>query len=83
MKLEKELAKLSNLEDFSIDENAVHPETGESVKEVFCAHLPYAIKGHELALATIKNPFAKIIIRLAIEVLTALEKRFCEEEKKD
>jgi len=77
MKIEKQLEKLANLEDVSIDTEATH--NGEKVKELYCAHLPYAIKGHEMALEVIKNPFAKIIIQLAITLLTAIGKRFCEE----
>ena len=77
MKLEKQLEKLANLEDVSIDTEATY--NGEKVKDVFCAHLPYAIKGHEMALEVIKNPFAKIIITIAIALLTAIGKNFCEE----
>jgi len=79
MKLEKQLEKLANLEDVSIDTEATYQ--GEKIKELYCAHLPYAIKGHEMALLVVKNPFAKIIIQIAIVLLTAIGKRFCEEEE--
>lgn len=79
MSLETQLEKLANLEDVSIDTEAEH--NGEKIKEMYCNHLPFAIKGHEMALAVVKNPFAKIIIQLAITLLTAIGKRFCEEEK--
>lgn len=78
MKLEKQLEKLANLEDVSIDAEATY--NGEKVKELYCAHLPYAIKGHEMALQVVKNPFAKIIITIAISLLTAIGNRFCEAE---
>ena len=79
MKLEKQLEKLANLEDVSVDAEAIY--NGEKVKELYCAHLPYAIKGHEMALEVVKNPFAKIIIAIAIALLKAIGKNFCEEEK--
>jgi hypothetical protein len=83
MKLDKQLEKLANLEDVSIDTEATN-ENGERIKEMYCDHLPYAIKGHEMALAVVKNPFAKIIIQLAITLLKAIGNRFCEvnEEEK-
>lgn len=80
MSFQKQLEKLATLEDVSIDLDAVHEPSGEKVKDIYCAHLPYAIKGHELALATIKNPFAKLIIMLAIQILKAIGNRFCEEK---
>jgi len=76
---EKELTRLASLDGVTIDTEAVHD--GEKVKEHFCAHLPYAIKGHEMALAVIPNPFARLIIGLAITLLKALGNRFCEEAK--
>jgi len=36
-----------------------------------------------LALLVVKNPFAKIIIQIAIVLLTAIGKRFCEEEEEE
>lgn len=81
MKLEQQLSKLANLEDVSIDTEATI--NGERIKEVYCEHLPFAIKGHEMALLVVKNPFAKIIIQLAIILLTAIGKRFCEENEEE
>ena len=66
MKLEQQLEKLANLEDVSINMEATH--NGERIKDIYCEHLPYAIKGHEMALEVIKNPFAKIIITIAIVI---------------
>lgn len=79
MKLEQQLEKLANLEDVSINMEATH--NGERIKDIYCEHLPYAIKGHEMALEVIKNPFAKIIITIAIALLTAIGKNFCEEKE--
>ena len=81
MKLQQQLEKLANLEDVSINMEAMH--NGERIKDIYCEHLPTAIKGHELALLVVKNPFAKIIIQIAIILLTAIGKRFCEEEEKE
>ena len=81
MKLQQQLEKLANLEDVSINMEATH--NGERIKDIYCEHLPTAIKGHEMALLVVKNPFAKIIIQIAIVLLTAIGKRFCEEEEKE
>lgn len=72
--VKKQLEKLSN-ETIIVDQEA--ELNGEKVKEIFCDHLPYAIKGHELALAAIQNPFAKLIINLAITILKAAGEKFC------
>lgn len=78
MRLEKQLEKLANLEDVSLDMEATH--NGEKVRELYCAYLPYTLKGLEMALQVVKNPFAKIIMQIAISLLTAIGGRFCDEE---
>lgn len=74
-KLEQKLTQLASLENVEVNTEAEH--NGEKVKDHFCAHLPYIIKGHELALAAVPNLYGKLIIRLAMIIFKAIGNQIC------
>ncbi|MBI1305543.1 MAG: hypothetical protein GC181_02885 [Bacteroidetes bacterium] len=69
------LEKLSNLEDVSLDQDAlIH---GERAKNIFCASWPTAKKVLEALATIIKNPGLKIIIKAVIALGEGFASKYC------
>jgi len=75
----KNLEQLMDIDRVSIDEEAVHPDTGEKVKDVFCSHWEQSRKGLELLQIAVKNPIVQLIIFAILTLGNGLNKRFCNE----
>ncbi len=76
MKFESEFNSIANLEEISLNENALLRD-GQKADSVFCKSWPSAKAALEAILVIIKSPFVKIAVGLVIQVGEGIFKKNC------
>lgn len=74
------LSDLQNLDDVTLDKEAVHPDSGELAREGFCASWPASKLAIEKMQAMVKNPIVKFVIGIVITVGDGIAARLCASE---
>lgn len=69
------LEKILRLENVSVDTEATYE--GKPVKETFCDHWKEARIGLELIGTVVKNPIAKLIVNIVINIGDGINEKFC------
>lgn len=71
------LEKLANLENVSLDLEAIHPSTGGKIKATFCDDWGKARPTVENLLQFVKNPIVKLIIQIVLSVGDGIKGKIC------
>ncbi len=71
------LEKLMDLENVSLDMDAVHPVTGEKAADVFCTGWPATKKGLELTQSIVKNVIVRAVIGIVIVLGDGISAKIC------
>ncbi len=74
------LKDLENLDNVSIDLEAIHPESKTPLKDGFCSEWDKARLTLESIVIFVKNPIVKLIINIVIGVGNGIQSRICEEK---
>ena len=69
------LADLKNLDNVTLDNEAVNPDNGELAREGFCAAWPTSKIVLEKMQVMIKNPIVKFIVGIVITVGDGIAER--------
>lgn len=71
------LRDLENLENVSVDLDAVHPETKHPLKDNFCNDWDKARVVLENIVIFVKNPIVKLIINIVIGIGNGIQNKIC------
>lgn len=74
------LKDLENLDNISMDIDAIHPESKQPLKDTFCSEWDKARAVLESIVIFVKNPIVKLIINIVIGVGNGIQGRICEKE---
>lgn len=66
-----------DMTNVSMDEEAIHEESGKPAKHVFCNNWDNARIGLEAIRTIVKNPIVKVIVGMVITLGDSAKSKFC------